>query len=699
VATIIDELYATLGLNVNQASFNNGVKNINRVIDNAAKISAGFIAAGVTVATVVNSMTAEMVAQSEAVGISTDFADNLGNALKPLGFDYEAVIDLAEELNNKIGESKGIEELTPVSESLGILGLAFDDLDGLNAEEQLTKVMDAAIGLEDAQAASAAADILMGGEANKITGFLKSKGLTIDELIKSQRDLNFMTNDARDGAVAWSKSMGGLTRMLTSVISLISGLVGKYFSKYIDAVKDIVVKHKELIQSKIEGFFKRIGTVIQWVIQHWSGLLTALKIIVGIRIATWAYGVVTALKAAAIAMRGFSLSALLIPAAIAAVGVAIGLLINDIYTFYDSGGQADTFFGVFAKKFPQLERLIKGAIEWFKKFPSVVKETFNDLKGLFDGLDFLLPKIEGFDDIDSPNIDTNIDSPNIDTNFFSWDFLADSLVVSFQIVGALITAFVEVFKSIMVFLVETWIEAFDKFKLIIAVVSVVFNQIENFISTFLAYIVSFVTGTINIISSIFNSLKAVIIAVWTAALSVGTTVFNSINALVTSVFNSIVSVITGAINSVNTTISSIVGVVSNVVVQVTALFISLAGSIISMGSQIFTGIAGGISKAVGLIMSKINMIRGAINSVMSAIGGFVSGSVNIKAPHVAGSKSINTVRNTSSSSKSNVNNSIVKNNFKINAKGMSGSQLNAAIDSRTSGQYAASRANIRKGEL
>ena len=155
---------------------------------------AGLTSALVVGAGAVNQMKLESDNMTRAMGANIETVEAITSGIKGIGLTAENVTDLYEEMNNKLGESAGIEEITAVTESLGILGLEFRNIKKLSPDEQFKAITDAALKMEDATQAAAAADILMGGEANKIISTLRLQGKSMEDITKNYQMMNFRTD-------------------------------------------------------------------------------------------------------------------------------------------------------------------------------------------------------------------------------------------------------------------------------------------------------------------------------------------------------------------------------------------------------------------------------------------------------------------------------------------------------------------------
>jgi|GEM_PF-1635572 len=226
--------------------------NIREQIGSAARVTAG-ITAGVgavgAAVTMMNKATGEQIALAKSLGVSADTFQAWGGVAREAGFDVDHVGDLIEEMNNKLGESAGLEETTPVKEALQMIGLSFQDLQDLKPEEQFRQIAKAIKAMPDGQQASSAADILMGGEANKFFGYLRSRQEGVDEILAQQKRLNALSEEGRAGAAAYNTAFSQLATVFSSVTAEVSGLIGGALAplveEYAPKLADWVKSHKE----------------------------------------------------------------------------------------------------------------------------------------------------------------------------------------------------------------------------------------------------------------------------------------------------------------------------------------------------------------------------------------------------------------------------------------------------------------------
>ncbi|AUR96474.1 TMhelix containing protein [Vibrio phage 1.225.O._10N.261.48.B7] len=221
----------------------------------------------------VNQMKLESDNMTRAMGGNIETAEAVTSAIKSIGLGAENVTDLYEEMNNKLGESAGIEEITAVTESLGILGLEFRNIQKLSPDEQFKAITDAALKMEDATQAAAAADILMGGEANKIISTLRLQGKSMEDITKNYQMMNFRTDQSRKGAEDMAKAQSTTAKIIGSLTQEVSGLIGKALAPMITKFNEFMINNKELISQNLDKLFNSIGNSVGDVGQHMETLI------------------------------------------------------------------------------------------------------------------------------------------------------------------------------------------------------------------------------------------------------------------------------------------------------------------------------------------------------------------------------------------------------------------------------------------
>jgi hypothetical protein len=357
---------------------------------NIAKWGAGMAAAGVLAAGVLNQQQQEVENLTNAVGANIQTVEAVSSALANTGLSVDNVIDLYEEMNNKLGESKGLEEITAVSESLAILGLRFTDIKHLKPEEQFKKITNAALKMEDATKAQAAADILMGGEANKVLGVLRQQGKSMEDIIGNYQMLSFRTERSRQGARDMAREQTKSIQLFQSMSKEISGLVGVHLVPLIDKFNKFLIANKEVIGQSIDKFFGEIAASVGDVSTLFDRALNGLKSLHANfeSVKDWAVTIakVTAGVAALMAglnifigvMTAVNLVMAMNPAVwvVAGIAAAVTALAAAAYTIYDNWDGIKSYFAGLYDYFADLFGGIAGLYE------STIGSVVNDLKNV-----------------------------------------------------------------------------------------------------------------------------------------------------------------------------------------------------------------------------------------------------------------------------------------------------------------------------
>ena len=330
----------------------------------------------------VNQMKLESDNMTRAMGLSIETVEAVANGIKGIGLNAENVTDLVEEMKNKFGESLGIEEMTAVTESLGILGLQFEEIKKLSPDEQFKAITDAALKMNDATQSSAAVDMLFSGEANKIISTLRLQGKSMEDITKNYQMMNFRTDQSRKGAEDMAKAQSTTAKIIGSLTQEVSGLIGKALAPMITKFNEFMINNKELISQNLDKLFNSIGNSVGDVGQHmetligWIGDLGAnfsefLKWAkwVGIFVASLTV-LSVALKTITVLVTAFNLAMAANPivwviAGITAAVVGLGFAVKYIYENW--GNISDWFSGMWDSIATTLNigvKMVKSMFDW-----------------------------------------------------------------------------------------------------------------------------------------------------------------------------------------------------------------------------------------------------------------------------------------------------------------------------------------------
>lgn len=339
--------------------------------------------------TVTNENTAVMAGMAQSYDMSIDRFKAWSGVAQKAGLDGEHVGDMIEELRNKFGEFKALGEQSSVSEVFGALGISSAMMEGMEAADQFEFIMQRLEGVTDKDQAASLADILFGGEGNKVTTYIRNTGKSLNELLEEQRKFNLLTDDGARGAVAYGHSFQNLKTVVSSAWQEISGIVGGEMAGDIQKLGDTVSKYVRENKEEVVGTLKSlvysakdfavavwdIGSSVNSVVQAFGGwktvgvALTSLlagQMVIGLF--NMGKSIFTAVKAIGTMKASMvGLNAVMAANPIGAVAAAVGLLIFAGIELYRNWDSVTAWFS---------EKLT-----WFKtEFPA----TFNFIKTVFD---------------------------------------------------------------------------------------------------------------------------------------------------------------------------------------------------------------------------------------------------------------------------------------------------------------------------
>jgi hypothetical protein len=376
---------------------------VKRAEQSAKKIVgiASIIAGAFSVVTVaINRQTAEHANLAASVGLSAEALDVWAGLAKEIGFEADNVVDLVEEMNNKLGEKAGLGEMKAVEETMKILKLDFEDIRKLKPEDQFLKILEAAKGLEDAQQAVSAVDMLLGGEANKFLGFLRTQEESLEVIIERRKALILLDEEGRKGAQQFTKVWGLFAGLIGSLVSQFSGLLGEALVPILNQTIDWVTENKKLIKTKLKQWVEQALKVIKFLISgikfivseinKWTdavgGLTKAFKILAAILIAIKLRAFVSSMAQLIVLLKGATAAQTALNvataafAAIKAIGI-IGLLaliiliIEDLYQAF-TGGES-LLKNIFLEAVKVVEEYIDMAAQFWANLFGLSKEEFD----------------------------------------------------------------------------------------------------------------------------------------------------------------------------------------------------------------------------------------------------------------------------------------------------------------------------------
>lgn len=451
---ILDELITILGFDVKDMDkldkYKRGISNAVNELKSMATVATATFGAMVAGVTAVNAETAKMANLADAVGMDYEIANTFSGIAKSIGLDGEHVVDMFEEMNNKIGESKalyqdwlkngknngkefkavgGLEDflkgvdLSVVDESFKNLKLPeiMAKLSTMDSSTQFILFQGAAAMAKDAQQAASSLDILMGGESNKILMAYRKElerlGMTAKEFVQYKNSLNFLDETSIKSAQEYTRAISDTKSMFGSIGQQISAVGGKYLTPIIEKMNKWLIANKEIIKLKIDKYIAMATNVMKhfWnIIKH----------------------VYTTVNTVADALGGWDVVLVILWAIMMyfnpwkALILGVLLVVDDLIAYFKGGKSViGNFINYFKTEFPLLSSIIESMGEVWSSVFGLFRAIYNEwIKPIFDMF----------------SSDSKASSNSILSNFEG----------SFDSIGVVVKSFYEVISSIFKILTD-----------------------------------------------------------------------------------------------------------------------------------------------------------------------------------------------------------------------------------------------------
>lgn len=360
--------------------------------------------------TVTNSNTASMVGMAESYDMTIERFKAWNGIATQAGLNGENIGDMIEELSNKFGEFKALGEQSSVTDAFGALGIDSAMMEGMEAADQFEFIMDRLQNVGDKQQAASLADMLFGGEGNKVTTYIRNTGKSLNELLEDQKQFNMLTNEGASGAVSYGNAFKNLTSVISSAWQEVSGIIGGEMKGDIEQASSTIGNLFKDNKDDIKDFFKGLvdgakffGTMLFKVGQGvnslaqavggWGniaaavGSVMAAKVVVGlISFASTGLQLVKTVGVMKTAMIG--LNTVMAANPIGAVTLAVSGLIFAGIQLYRNWDSVVAWFGNtlnwFKTEFPNTFNIIKTAFDWSPL--GIVINNWEPITGFFSDL-------------------------------------------------------------------------------------------------------------------------------------------------------------------------------------------------------------------------------------------------------------------------------------------------------------------------
>lgn len=384
---IVQELVATLGLNVDEQAFNRGLLALKGLGLGLAGIGAAVGTAVVGIGALVHGTAeagAEIKGLAETANVGSDFFQGLAYAAGEVGFQIDDLRDVFLDLSERASDAKdGAEEYTKV---FGDLGVKVTDTTGKlkDGETLIREVADAFSKMETGTQKAALASKLLGETGARLLPVLSQGSAGLDEYTNKAREAGaIMSGDTLKAAVAFRAESVKLEAAVSGLRNEIGADLLPLFTEAVKAVSAWIRANRKMITTPVIKFFRALADSAMFVKRNLDILKGVLVVVASFLIASYltSLGAVTAMQwqfgmaaliSGARAAAGWALAnaAMLLSLAPLAALIALIILIGDeIWTFVEGG---DTLLGRWIKWLDSGTESGSTLLEIFKALGSVI---------------------------------------------------------------------------------------------------------------------------------------------------------------------------------------------------------------------------------------------------------------------------------------------------------------------------------------
>jgi hypothetical protein len=398
-ANVIESFLVGLGFEVNTEKLEEFKHKTDELRESAATIGTLFTGAAGAIGLFVTRVAAGIDELADFTALhdaSIVAAQELGYAAQLEGSSLDAVKNSIAGVNRTVGEAVlGIGRGAKTFEKLG---MSAKNADGSvkSFDQVLTEVADKFVGLSRPEQTTLAEKL--GIDASLVP--LLNKGTdAIEALRKEARLFGVVSAEDAEKAGALNDSLDRTKFLVGAVGKTIAVGFMPAVTAVVDSTREWLLVNAQLVKSSIAGTIKVvsavIGTMWDWVVRLVGSLKEAVVWLSQFRVVTYlaaaalgaflslqAYGFVTQLAGAVrlltLRMAAFNATALVVPAVIGAIILALGLLIDD-YANWKEGN--DSVLGGLVEQFPMLLGFIQTIEQFVGALVDFWQEQWETLQG------------------------------------------------------------------------------------------------------------------------------------------------------------------------------------------------------------------------------------------------------------------------------------------------------------------------------
>jgi len=384
---IVEELIAKLGFkfdDTNLKKFDSGMQNAKKLLSGLAVVAGGYAVAMLKSTEAMAEQNDILGKQAETLGITTaelqsfQYAAELGGASSSdMSSSLENLGRVASQASRGIGA--GVE-------TFGLLGISVNDANG-NVKSSTSLMSELSDKISKLSSQSEKLEFLQNlGVSNKLLLTLNQGAKELNKQREEAKKLGFLLSpedtknaaDFNDALLKVHKVMKGLTSQIaTKSMPIITKLMTQF--------KVWFINNKKIIQQNITKFLENMNKVLGgvWaVIKRVSSAINSIARAFG--------GWEKTIKVVGSALLVLNAKALILPITLIAIGVAVGLLLEDLISYYNG---SDSAIGDLAKKHEFLKKALEALRQILKQVADGWTLIFTKGGDALDGLGIYIKSI------------------------------------------------------------------------------------------------------------------------------------------------------------------------------------------------------------------------------------------------------------------------------------------------------------------
>lgn len=259
--------FVELSLMPDMPSFDTG----NKLIDNLSSKYNNLIGIMRNAATISGETASAEFKTAQVIGMSAQQLEIWKTAAKQTNVNADALISSIGKLSSVMGhlqiDGRGLEQY---SKTLTELGLNFAELDGMDPESAIKKILGTATDLYNgATTAEGRRDVVtrvsdvLGGEMANFFSEMMYQGLDINGILEKAAASVYTTNEDRDNAHRYQLEKNELESKIENLNTLLGDKVAGALVPAITNLNDFLDKNKDPIIKLVDDLSKSVGTVAE----------------------------------------------------------------------------------------------------------------------------------------------------------------------------------------------------------------------------------------------------------------------------------------------------------------------------------------------------------------------------------------------------------------------------------------------------